>query len=55
MNEHAKSIISRFDVRPTDYTQKTRALSGGNQQKIIIGREVMNIERSRKEIMNLNY
>ena len=49
MNEHAKSIISRFDVRPTDYTQKTRALSGGNQQKIIIGREVMNIERSRKE------
>ena len=49
MNEHAKSIISRFDVRPTDYTQKTRALSGGNQQKIIIGREVMNIERSRQE------
>lgn len=49
MNKHAKSIISRFDVRPTDYTQKTRALSGGNQQKIIIGREVMNIERSRQE------
>lgn len=49
MNEHAKSIISRFDVRPTDYTQKTRALSGGNQQKIIIGREVMNIETSRNE------
>lgn len=49
MNKHAESIISRFDVRPTDYTQKTRALSGGNQQKIIIGREVMNIESSRKE------
>ena len=49
MDKHAKSIISRFDVRPTDYTQKTRALSGGNQQKIIIGREVMNIERSRQE------
>lgn len=49
MNKHAKSIISRFDVRPADYTQKTRALSGGNQQKIIIGREVMNIEVSRKK------
>lgn len=49
MNEHARSIISRFDVRPTDYTQKTRALSGGNQQKIIIGREVNNIEESRRE------
>ena len=49
MNEHAKSIISRFDVRPTDYTQRTRALSGGNQQKIIIGREVNNIEMSRQE------
>lgn len=49
MNQHAKSIISRFDVRPSDYTQKTRELSGGNQQKIIIGREVLNIENSRKE------
>ena len=49
MNEHANSIISRFDVRPTDYTQKTRALSGGNQQKIIIGREVNNIEESKRQ------
>ena len=40
MDKHAKSIISRFDVRPTDYTQKTRALSGGNQQKAVIAREI---------------
>ena len=44
---HAKMIVERFDVRPTDYTTKARALSGGNQQKIIIGREVDNIEVSR--------
>lgn len=49
IDEYAKKIIERFDVRPTDYTVKARALSGGNQQKIIIGREVDNIETSRKE------
>ncbi|MEG0843219.1 MAG: ABC transporter ATP-binding protein [Romboutsia sp.] len=47
IEEHAKKIIERFDVRPTDYTTKARALSGGNQQKVIIGREVDNIEVSR--------
>lgn len=44
---HAKKIIERFDVRPTDFTNKARALSGGNQQKVIIGREVDNIEVSK--------
>ncbi|RDY24116.1 ABC transporter ATP-binding protein [Romboutsia maritimum] len=47
IEKHAKEIIERFDVRPTDYTTKARALSGGNQQKVIIGREVDNIEISR--------
>lgn len=49
IEEYASEIIERFDVRPTDYTVKSRALSGGNQQKIIIGREVDNIETSKKE------
>jgi len=32
-------IIQRFDVRPPDATLPARALSGGNQQKLIVGRE----------------
>jgi general nucleoside transport system ATP-binding protein len=33
-------IIARFDVRPPDPELPARALSGGNQQKLIIGREL---------------
>jgi simple sugar transport system ATP-binding protein len=32
-------IIQRFDVRPPDASLPARALSGGNQQKLVIGRE----------------
>ena len=32
-------IIGRFDVRPPNAALPARALSGGNQQKLIIGRE----------------
>lgn len=35
----AVGIIERFDVRPADSTLPAKALSGGNQQKLIIGRE----------------
>jgi simple sugar transport system ATP-binding protein len=39
IRRHAQQIIKDFDVRPTDPDLPARALSGGNQQKLIIGRE----------------
>lgn len=38
--EKARQIIKEFDVRTPDEYTKARALSGGNQQKAIIGREI---------------
>jgi len=35
----AEQVIREFDVRPPDCELPARALSGGNQQKLIIGRE----------------
>lgn len=40
MNEHARGLISEYDVRTPDELTPTRALSGGNQQKAIIAREI---------------
>ncbi len=40
--KHAKNLIKRFDVRPDDESYKAGELSGGNQQKMIIAREVTN-------------
>lgn len=37
----AKAVIREFDVRTTGPDQAARALSGGNLQKFVIGREVM--------------
>jgi simple sugar transport system ATP-binding protein len=35
----ARDIIANFDVRPPNAASPARVLSGGNQQKLIIGRE----------------
>jgi ABC-type uncharacterized transport system ATPase subunit len=37
---NAGTQIERYDIRPTDATLPARALSGGNQQKIVIAREM---------------
>jgi simple sugar transport system ATP-binding protein len=39
IRERANQIIRDFDVRPPNAELPARALSGGNQQKLIIGRE----------------
>jgi simple sugar transport system ATP-binding protein len=39
INERVNEIIKNFDVRPPVATLPAKALSGGNQQKLIIGRE----------------
>ncbi len=39
IQERANEIIKSFDVRPANAALPARALSGGNQQKLIIGRE----------------
>ncbi len=49
ISKHANNIIKKYDVRGVqDEIQEIRELSGGNQQKLIIGRE---IERKHKLII----
>lgn len=40
ITEHADSIIENFDVRPRDRKALAGQLSGGNAQKLIVGREM---------------
>jgi simple sugar transport system ATP-binding protein len=39
IDKRTRGIIEKFDVRPPNPDLPARALSGGNQQKLIIGRE----------------
>lgn len=40
INEQARKLINNFDVRTPSIETKARSLSGGNQQKAIIAREI---------------
>lgn len=40
IEKHAKSLVEQFDVRTPSVETKARSLSGGNQQKAIIAREI---------------
>lgn len=40
IDEHAKRLVEAFDVRTPSVETKARSLSGGNQQKAIIAREI---------------
>jgi simple sugar transport system ATP-binding protein len=38
--EHARQLIAAYDIRPADPELAARALSGGNQQKVVVAREM---------------
>lgn len=40
ITEFARGLMQRHDVRPLDPTVPARSLSGGNQQKLLVGREL---------------
>jgi ABC-type uncharacterized transport system ATPase subunit len=40
LDDDARRLVTALDVRPTDITLPARALSGGNQQKLVLGREL---------------
>lgn len=40
MDEFAHRLMERFDIRPRNIEQPAKNLSGGNQQKIILAREI---------------
>lgn len=40
INNHANHLIKNFDIRPSDKDNLLKSLSGGNQQKVIIAREL---------------
>ena len=41
IREHAENLIARFGVRPANINATAGKLSGGNLQKLILGREVL--------------
>ena len=45
IREKAEEAVKRYDVRTTGIDQMTQSLSGGNQQKLIIGRTLMHQNR----------
>ncbi|NLY08855.1 MAG: ABC transporter ATP-binding protein [Tissierellia bacterium] len=42
INENAEKMIKKYDIRPTDPKINTGDMSGGNQQKVILAREIEN-------------
>lgn len=40
ITEHAEKLSKKYDVRSTGISQTVRSLSGGNQQKVILAREL---------------
>jgi simple sugar transport system ATP-binding protein len=45
LRERGTDILREHDVRPPDLGARARALSGGNQQKLVLGRELASVPR----------
>jgi simple sugar transport system ATP-binding protein len=43
MSEATREIITRFDVRAPNDSVRASTLSGGNQQKFVLGRELLDL------------
>ena len=42
IESYTQKMIDKFDIRPNDIRATARGLSGGNQQKVILAREIDN-------------
>lgn len=42
IKKNANDLVKKFDIRPTNINTPVASLSGGNQQKVIIAREISN-------------
>jgi len=42
IRNYARKLVTEFDIRPNDEDYRAGSLSGGNQQKVIIAREISN-------------
>ena len=40
INENAVKLVRQFDIRASSHTQPAKSLSGGNQQKVVLAREL---------------
>ncbi|MFC2083355.1 ATP-binding cassette domain-containing protein, partial [Candidatus Bipolaricaulota bacterium] len=40
INKHVRELMDRFEIRATGPSAPAKSLSGGNQQKLIVGREL---------------
>ena len=45
IRDHAEQLVREFDVRTASVDTPVGTLSGGNQQKVIVGREIFHAER----------
>jgi simple sugar transport system ATP-binding protein len=45
IDAYGREIVSDYDVRPANLEQEGGAFSGGNQQKLVVGREIAKAPR----------